>query len=220
MSLPWDQDAEKALKAVPFFARPLVRKKVEERVAKLGRKKVSMGDYKEAETRFRSVMASKTSEDLKHMMPAENKPDVEMLSFNICHHKVSNCPNLLIDTDYWRKTLDHWTALNDISEKLRCRIKTDLVYYHQKLHVSISACPNGCSRPQIADIGVTGFVRPVLNPEKCNSCAECVAACPDLAIAIGAAPPVFDLAGLPGVHQVQRSVCASDASPPRNRKFG
>ena len=34
--LPWDQEAEQALKRVPFFVRGMVRRKVNERVAARG----------------------------------------------------------------------------------------------------------------------------------------------------------------------------------------
>ena len=33
---------------------------------------------------------------------------------------------------------------------------------HHEFRVSLSACPNACSRPQIVDIGLIGAVTPVL----------------------------------------------------------
>ncbi len=82
---------------------------------------------------------------------------------------------------------------------------------HEKMKISLSGCPNGCSRPHIYDMGIIGAVSPlvegslctgcglcadicredaisivddkaVINPEKCLLCGECIPACPEDAI--------------------------------------
>lgn len=83
---------------------------------------------------------------------------------------------------------------------------------HDRLRIALSACPNGCSQPQIQDIGLIAALRPravaacctgcglcektcreaavlvqddraVLRPEACLACGECARCCPARAIA-------------------------------------
>jgi coenzyme F420 hydrogenase subunit beta len=53
-----------------------------------------------------------------------------------------------------------------------------------KMKISISGCPNACSRPTRHDIGLIGQVRPELDPEKCNGCGRCAELCRVDAISI------------------------------------
>jgi dissimilatory sulfite reductase (desulfoviridin) alpha/beta subunit len=48
--------------------------------------------------------------------------------------------------------------------------------------ISVSGCPNGCSRPQIADFGLLQALRPRVDEEGCTGCGECVHACREEAI--------------------------------------
>lgn len=87
---------------------------------------------------------------------------------------------------------------------------------HHRLTISISACPNSCSRPQIADIGLVFAETPCM-PEHmegklpptggtteetgarstsggCSGCDACVEVCPERAISRGHQPPVLDRA--------------------------
>jgi len=196
--MAWDKEAEKELKRVPFFARGMVRRKVEERVQKRGGARVTLSDFKEAESRFHSVIAGKTESELKHMLPAENIPGVEMVVLEACQHRLSDCPNVLINTEPWKNAINKWLEQENISERLRTRIKSERVLYHQKLRISISGCPNQCSRTQIADFGLYGFARPNFCAAGCNFCGKCATECPDHAIRIDNSPPVFDLSSCMG----------------------
>jgi coenzyme F420-reducing hydrogenase beta subunit/ferredoxin len=53
-----------------------------------------------------------------------------------------------------------------------------------KMKISISGCPNACSRPMRHDIGLIAQVRPELDPEKCNGCGRCAELCRVDAISI------------------------------------
>ena len=56
---------------------------------------------------------------------------------------------------------------------------------HNEFRVSISFCPNSCSRPQIVDIGLIGAVCPVVADEECSGCSLCQKVCQEEAIELG-----------------------------------
>ncbi len=182
--MKWNRDAEKELKKVPFFVRGFVRKKVEEQARQRGLEEVSLEQFMEAKRRFKTVMAGKSRDELMAMMPQANKPGAEMLIIETCQHELSRCPYVLINTKEIKEPIERWAIDNNINERLRRRIDSETILYHNKFRISISACPDGCSRPQIADIGIIAFVRPQLDAGKCTGCGICVDACPDLAISI------------------------------------
>jgi dissimilatory sulfite reductase (desulfoviridin) alpha/beta subunit len=190
--IPWEQEAERQLQKLPFFLRPLVRKKVEERVQDRGRGKVTLYDYQEAESRFRAMAVGKEDNELKSMMPQDNVPGADTVVVETCHGELRECPNLLLTPSEWREAIENWLHENRISERLRARIKGDKVLFHHKFRISISGCPNACSRPQIADLGLVGFVQPEVDPAECKSCGACQETCPDAAIIVDEAPPLFD----------------------------
>ncbi len=194
----WEKQAEKALTKVPFFVRGMVRRKVGERVRKSGRDRVTIEDFREAEARFRAVAGNKSDDELKRMVPMDNVPGVGMVVVESCHNELSGCPNVLIKTTEWRKAIEDWIAESGVSEKLRERVRGDKILYHHKLKISISGCPNGCSRPQIADFGIVGYVEPDVDPADCMTCGACGDECPDEAITVEGGPPVFDLSACRG----------------------
>jgi len=65
---------------------------------------------------------------------------------------------------------------------------------HHELRISISCCPNACSRPQIADIGLIGASYPEVTGTSCIRCDQCVSKCKEGAISFqdGSALPVID----------------------------
>ncbi len=60
--------------------------------------------------------------------------------------------------------------------------------------MTISDCPNACSRPQIKDIGIIGVSAPVITEEACSLCGNCVEVCRDQAVQLDADAeiPVID----------------------------
>ncbi|MFW6415472.1 MAG: 4Fe-4S binding protein, partial [Thermodesulfobacteriota bacterium] len=48
--------------------------------------------------------------------------------------------------------------------------------------LSVSGCPNGCSRPQITDFGLLQALYPRVDVDGCYGCGECVRACREGAI--------------------------------------
>ena len=55
---------------------------------------------------------------------------------------------------------------------------------HHEFRVSVSDCPNACSRPQIADVGLVGASEPRVSKEACSRCGECVEVCREGAVSL------------------------------------
>ena len=56
--------------------------------------------------------------------------------------------------------------------------------FHHEFRVSVSDCPNACSRPQIADLSILGARRPQVGAEPCSGCRACVEACREGAVVV------------------------------------
>ena len=125
-------------------------------------------------------------------MPQESSTAVEMLIIETCHNELSNCPNVLIPTAEWKRAVLKWAEEADISKRLQMRVSGNKILYHHRIRISVSGCPNCCSKPQIADFGIVGYVSPAVNTDTCTVCGACRDVCPDTAITVKNAPPLFD----------------------------
>lgn len=63
---------------------------------------------------------------------------------------------------------------------------------HNQLRLAVAACPNGCSKPVIADIGIVRACAPVCHTDLCTQCGICEKVCPDRAIQVRIEGLVFD----------------------------
>lgn len=55
---------------------------------------------------------------------------------------------------------------------------------HDRLRIALSACPNGCSQPQIQDIGLIAALRPREVASHCTGCGLCEKTCRETAILV------------------------------------
>jgi anaerobic sulfite reductase subunit C len=115
-----------------------------------------------------------------------------MVVINVCKGPERSCRNLLIWPDSYREAIERYLIDNRVGPRLRERVPGEKILHHHKLHISISGCPNGCSRPQIVDIGLTGTVKPGVDTGRCTACGSCEEVCPDQAIRVNAAPRSID----------------------------
>jgi len=181
----WEPAAEDAMRQTPFFVRGLARRKVEARVRAAGRELVTLADVEEAHAAFKAVAGGRDQTELAAMIPADNRPGAAMVVVESCRARLAQCPNTLLDTAPWQEAIEAWVEQKGINERLRRRVKGEKLLYHHKLKVSLAGCPNGCSRPQIADLAMVGAARPSFAADACTACGDCVTACPDNAIALG-----------------------------------
>lgn len=190
--MKWDSAAEKALRKVPVFVRPLVQRKVEEQVRSRGASTVRLADYQAAEARWKAVSAGKSEAELAAMLPKPNRPGEPLILVETCHGELAHCPHRIISPLEWKQAMEAMLAAKGFSERLRQKLTGDTILYHHKFRISISGCPNGCSRPQIADFGLMGQARLTVEAEQCTQCLACVEACPDQAVQVNGTGPVFD----------------------------
>ncbi len=131
----------------------------------------------------------------------------EMVLLEACRGVQRNCSNVLIETQVWEAAIGNWLSSKEISNKLRRRIKGNRVLRHQMVRIAVSGCPNGCTRPYVADIGLVGTIRPDANSELCTQCGACSEACPDGAITVDGTHAVFDRTKCMGCTKC-RNVCS------------
>lgn len=192
-SLTWEEPARAELGKAPLFIRPLVRRKVEDMVRGAGRSLVTATDYAKARDRFKAMVVGTSPDELKEMLPAENKPGAKMITVSACRGQAMGCPNSLIDVDDLLDRVNRFSQAEDLPENLRGLVRDDKIMFHHKLKISLSGCPNGCSRPQIADFGLVGCVRPIFDLTACTGCGVCAEACPDQALTMADdSTPRFD----------------------------
>ncbi len=150
------------------------------------------------------------------MNHSNHTPGDEMVSVEACGSTARDCPNVLMSTSDLKKAVEDLVREKNFSSRLRARLQGNRSLAHHRLRISVSGCPNGCSRPQIADIGLVSFVTPTVDPECCTRCGACEAACPDAAITVNDAPPEFDRVACQGCVRCKTAcpVACITLSPP------
>jgi anaerobic sulfite reductase subunit C len=177
LAMKWSPQAEEAVSRVPFFVRRRVRKRVEEEASRLNAAEVTLEHVTACQKRF-----------LKNM-----ESEVKGYRLETCFGG-NGCPNRAVIDDGLVKQVDDLLAARNLRELLLSRVEGPLKMHHE-FRVSIADCPNACSRPQIADLGIIAAVSPQLSGEVCTRCEQCVTACSEGAISLqaGADAPTIDL---------------------------
>lgn len=93
----------------------------------------------------------------------------------------SGCPNTANSVTRLAADMEKIFERENLLEFLKTTVKGDIKFHHE-FRVSLSECPNACSRPQIADIGIIGAVLPGICGEACTLCGTCVEDCNEGAI--------------------------------------
>ncbi len=172
--MKWTEEANEALSRVPFFVRKRVRKRVEEEAARCGAAAVTLEHVRTCQKRF------------LHQMEDE----VRGYQVETCFGP-GGCPNRAVVFEGFAGKIEEILSGRNLKAFLKTRVDGPLKMHHE-FRVSISDCPNACSRPQIADLGLIGACTPVIGNEECTRCEACVAACREGAITLTAEKPVID----------------------------
>lgn len=174
--MKWTQDAEDAIKKVPFFVRKRVRARIEKEALVEGRKVVSLNEVKATQKRYLSNM----------------KSEIKGYQIETCFGP-SGCPNRAVISDDLVEQIETILKAEDLLGFLKQRVRGDLKFHHE-FRVTLADCPNACSQPQIKDIGIIGACMPAVTDEACTLCEACVEACKEDAIHLDPADsrPVID----------------------------
>ncbi len=162
--MKWSEEADQAISRVPFFVRRRVRKRVEEQAKQSGSQVITIEHVRDCQKKF-----------LKNM-------DKEVKGYQVetCFGP-GGCPNRAIAEDDLAEELEDLLKGHDLRNFLKTRVQGPLKMHHE-LRVSLCDCPNACSRPQIADIGLIGAVSPRVTEPGCTRCGICRDRCREGAI--------------------------------------
>jgi anaerobic sulfite reductase subunit C len=172
--MKWTEEANEAISKVPFFVRKRVKKRVEEEAIRWGAEEVLLDHVKTCQRRFLNQM----------------EEEVKGYQVETCFGP-SGCPSRAVISDDFSQKIEERLAGRNLKSFLTARVKGPLKMHHE-FGVSISDCPNACSRPQIVDVGLIGARSPKVLDVTCNQCGACVAVCREGAISLNGQAPVVD----------------------------
>ncbi len=158
----------------PFFVRKGVKKGVEEEAARSGADEVTLKRVETCQKRFPSKMEDK----------------VKGFQVEACFGS-TGCPNRAMIADALPGELEQKLSKRKLKSFLKTRVKGPLKMHHE-FRISISDCPNACSRPQIFDVGLIGACRPSISAEPCTRCGACIEVCRENALLLEGEAAVID----------------------------
>lgn len=113
--------------------------------------------------------------------------------------KPSACPHASPLPPDWLAALVRLAALTPQPEALAELMRP--IRRHEQFRLAVCACPNGCVRPQVADLGLVAARSVAVDTAACTGCGLCAETCPDAAIAMRGGKAVIDPAACLGCGQ-------------------
>jgi anaerobic sulfite reductase subunit C len=107
--------------------------------------------------------------------------DIKGWRVETCKGPKEGCVNRAAPDDVLASDLDGVFRDHDFTVGLRALVGRPLKHRHE-FSVAVADCPNACSRPQIADLGLVGAAEPCVTNDQCHQCMGCVHACREGAI--------------------------------------
>jgi Dissimilatory sulfite reductase (desulfoviridin), alpha and beta subunits len=173
--MEWTKEAKERIAKVPFFIRNWVKKRVEEETRRSDAKVVTVAHVQSCQKEF------------LHRMEDE----VKGYQVETCFGS-GGCPNQAVSSETLMKKIETKLAQRKMKAFLKEKVVGPLKFHHE-FRVSLSDCPNACSRHQIVDISLIGARKPLVTKEyPCNQCAACVEICPEKAISLAENDPFIN----------------------------
>lgn len=172
--MKWTEEAKEAISKVPFFIRQQVKKRVEEEAHRWGASEVRLEHVKASQRRYLDQM----------------EEEVKGYQVETCFGP-TGCPNRVVIYEDLPRKVEERLAKRNLKSFLKDRVKGPLRMHHE-FRVSISNCPNACSRPQIADLGLLGARSPKVSDVPCSQCEACVEVCREGAVSLLGQGPLVD----------------------------
>ncbi len=165
--MKWTEEAEKRVSKVPFFVRRKVRKAVE----------------KEAKVQGASVVDVHHLEACRRRYMSDKHHQTRGFEIDQCFG-ADQCPNRSVEFDGIYERIEALLKNKKLEEFLRATVNGP-VKMHHAFRVSVSGCPNACSRPQIVDFGLVGAsLVKVVNDAACTQCEFCYKVCKENALSL------------------------------------
>ena len=162
----WNDEAEAAIKKVPFFVRGKVRARVEQEAAAAGCRQVTLTEVRASQRRFLAGMAEA----------------VKGFQVDTCF-AAGGCPHRIADSPALADRIETLLRESDLRGFLESRVAGPLKFHHE-FRVSLADCPNSCSQVQIKDVGIIAACAPRVTEAPCSHCGACAEACPDNAVTL------------------------------------
>ena len=169
--MKWDKAAEEAVSRVPFFVRKRVKAKVEAEALDNNAAVVSMHHVRTAQETYLNNM----------------EREIKGYKVETCFGP-TGCPNRAVSDQGLAGDLEEVLAKADLLSFLKSQVTGSLKFHHE-FRVSVSDCPNACSRPQIADLSILGARRPGVGMEPCSGCGSCAEVCREKAVIVAGGDP-------------------------------
>jgi anaerobic sulfite reductase subunit C len=166
MPLPWSPEAEEAISRVPFFIRKRVRQRVEDEAHLSGADRIRLEHVQRCQQKFLGQMDA----------------EVKGWQLETCLG-TQDCPHRAVSSLDVVRELEELLTGKNLRDFLKKKVNGPLKMHHE-FRVSLSGCPNACSRPHIVDVGLVGAVLPVLTSKSCSQCGQCASVCKEDAVAV------------------------------------
>lgn len=180
----WTVEAEELMARVPGFVKPMARRAVEKLALREGLDEITADTVRRAMPR-RGAPKGQVLADLVNeaeQTAAQAAVVGKASEITVCGG-LAGCPLAVGDTEDAFEGLKGVARALDLDAALSARIDGP-VLSHARCKMTVCACPNGCSEPQIKDIALLARAWPAEHPEACTKCMACVKACPDGCIVV------------------------------------
>jgi dissimilatory sulfite reductase (desulfoviridin) alpha/beta subunit len=112
----------------------------------------------------------------------DNQKIVSRKGFSVVQCKAADfCVRAVKNTDHVAQQIENMLDVIQLDQLIRQKFGDKLAKHHV-FEIVFSGCPNGCSKPQINDIGIMAKATVNVDCSKCIACMKCVGGCKENAL--------------------------------------